>query len=132
MILAETFFTSAVPVRSMAWSSSFFNDEHHGHPFATATKGGNDQRPADQYRVGTQGQQLQYIGAATYAAIGKDDRLALNSGGDIRQHLGRAGVKSSTRPPWLETTIAAAPALTASSASSAVITPLTIAVAWWR
>ena len=36
------------------------------------------------------------------------------------------GVKSSTRPPWLDTTMAAAPAATAASASSTVITPLTM------
>ena len=43
-----------------------------------------------------------------------------------------AGAGSTWRPPWLETRIADAPALTASAADSGVRMPLAIHGSWWR
>ena len=69
----------------------------------------------------------QHVGAAPNATVHQHRDAAR----DLRRppRAGRRGppaTRSSWRPPWFETTIASAPACTASSASSAVRRPFTI------
>ena len=82
--------------------------------------------PADQDRVGAEGERDRHVDPAADAAVDQHggppgDRLDRSPAAPRRWRRAR----SSWRPPWLETTTPAAPCSTASAASSAVRRPLT-------
>ena len=79
---------------------------------------------------GAEGEGDRDVDAAADAAVEQDRGSAVEGPGNLGQCLGGGGARSSWRPPWLETTMPAAPCSTASAASSAVSTPLTRTGRW--
>ena len=69
-------------------------------------------------------ERLRDIGATPDAAVEVDLDASPDRVGHLWQRIERGRTPSSCRPPWFETTTPAAPCSTASSASSAVTTPL--------
>ena len=92
-----------------------------------ARRGEREQvRTADEHGLRAERQRRQHIGRAPDAAVQVDLDATGHGLDDLLQHVDRRRTRSSWRPPWFETTIAAAPCSTASAASSPVMIPFTI------
>ena len=81
-------------------------------------------RTADQRRPGAERECCDDVDPAADAAVDQHLDPAGDRVDDLLEHVDRRGDASSWRPPWFETTIAAAPCSQARRASSPVCTPL--------
>ena len=80
-----------------------------GCPRLAGDRGPVQRRASGQYRLGTERQRLDDIGAAANAGIEDDGGLLAHRLGDFRQHADGRGALSMLRPPWLETMMPSTP-----------------------
>lgn len=82
--------------------------------------------PSDQHRLGSEGDGLDHVGAASHAAVHQDVGLVADYSGDAWERGDRGDGPVHVVTPWLETEMASAPASTARRASSGSRIPFTM------